>query len=651
MVVYNKITMQYVEVAPLIIVRQDSAILTYESPEPIAPGVIVTIPIGKRTVLGVVWSMASKPSYATKPLVSIVESVPLPQPLLQLTSWMSDYYSIHLATVLQAVLPTGLHKKRRHKAIGMFNVERDRTNIVLNVSQQQIMKDINDAAGKTVLLHGVTGSGKTAIYIEVVKKSIAQGKSAIVLTPEISLTPQLVAEFQHHFEHIILTHSQLTEATRHQQWLKALKTKTPQVVIGPRSALFLPLKNVGVIIIDEAHEPSYKQEQQPRYTAQRAARLLANYHHAQLILGTATPNVSEYYFAQQSGAILRLAEKAKKEQNSRIHIVDASKRQKFSRNQLFSTQLIKAINEQLAKQKQILLFHNRRGTASSILCENCGWHAACEGCLLPLTLHADINKLLCHVCGNTHTIPPHCPMCKQADIIFKGVGTKRIEAEAIKLFSQARIARFDADAKHDEQLHKQYQAIYNGDIDIIIGTQLLAKGLDLPKLGLVGLVQADAGLLLPDFQARERVFQLISQACGRVGRQDHETEVIVQTFYPRDTVVSAGVQEDYNRFYIEEIKERRRGNYPPFTHMLKLVCAYKTETGAVNASRSLVHSLRKCYPEVEFIGPTPAFYERLHGLYRWQILAKSHSRRALQTVALHIPKQWQIELDPYSLIS
>ncbi|HEX6462137.1 MAG TPA: primosomal protein N' [Candidatus Saccharimonadales bacterium] len=643
--------MQYIEVAPLTIFRQDTDILTYETKAVISPGTIVTIPIGKRTATGVVYGHASKPIYITKPIIDIVETEPLPKPLLDLARWMSNYYSVHLATVLQGMLPAGLRKNRRIKNSGENAAKRTRTNFVLNKAQLQALDAISHTKGKTVLLHGITGSGKTAVYIEAVKKVLASGKSAIVLTPEISLTPQIVAEFQHYFKQIVLTHSQLTEANRHQQWLRALNATTPQIIIGPRSALFLPLKHIGVIIIDEAHEPSYKQEQQPRYSAQRVARILANYHGADLILGTATPSVNDYYLAQKSGTIVSLHQKAKAQQNSQAQIVDASKRQNFSRNQLFSNKLIKAINQQLTNQRQVLLFHNRRGTASSTLCEHCGWHAACERCLLPLTLHADTHKLLCHVCGATHPIPPHCPMCKHADIIFKGVGTKKIEAEAIKLFPQATIARFDADAKHDEQLHKQYQAIYDGDIDIIIGTQLLAKGLDLPKLGLVGLVQADAGLLLPDFQAKERVFQLISQACGRVGRQEHPTEVIVQTFYPRDDVVAAGVNEDYERFYKAEISERRHGNYPPFTHMLKLVCAYKTEAGALKASRSLAKELGQAYANVEVIGPTPAFYERLRGLYRWQVLIKSNSRQQLQAIALGIPKQWQVELDPYSLIS
>ena len=642
--------MRFYEVAFTSIIRKDSDVLTYHSETAVPIGSLVTAPVGKKQLAGIVCREVARPAYETKPLGELIEHTPIPQPLLQTATWMSQYYSTHLAIVLQTLLPAGLTKKRRAAAANHNFPKRERTQFLLNEEQIEAVQKITNSDQKTVLLHGVTGAGKTAVYIEVARQTIREGKSVIILTPEISLTPQLVAEFQNHFERVVFTHSQLSEAERHLQWRTVLCANEPQIIIGPRSALFLPAQKIGAIIIDECHEPSYKQEQQPRYTTSRVARILATKHHARLVLGSATPSVSDYFLASSQGIVATLTKRAKEFSPPKITLIDASKRNQFSRSQVFSTQLIKSIADQLAQKKQILLFHNRRGSASSILCEKCGWHAACEDCLLPLTLHTDIYKLQCHVCGKKSRIPANCPVCKHADIIFKGIGTKGLEAEVRRLFPKARIGRFDADSEKGEKLHDQYQAVYDGDIDIIIGTQLIAKGLDLPKLGLAAIVQADTGLLLPDFQARERAFQLISQACGRVGRQDHTTEVIVQTFYPEKSVVAQAIHEQYEAFFEDEIKERKRAHYPPFIHLLTLVCVYKTEASAVRASRELTASLRQNHPNVEIIGPTPAFYERLRGSYRWQITIKSTQRTALQAIAATIPPKWQIELDPHSLL-
>lgn len=644
--------MHFYEAAPLKIVRQDSIVLTYHSHAALSIGSIISIPVGKKTLPAVVWRQVGKPAYATKPIEHILELNTLPLPLLKTAVWMSDFYGTHLATVLQTMLPAGLQKKRRtQKDTIQMRAERERTHFLLNDNQQSALASIEQASGKTILLHGITGSGKTAVYIEYVKRLAMRQKSAIVLTPEIALTPQLTAEFEQHFPTVLISHSRLTEAERHQQWRRVLEANEPLVIIGPRSALFMPVKNLGVIIIDEAHEPSYRQEQQPRYTSSRVAKVLASAHKAQLILGSATPSVADYYMAERYGVITPMSVRAKSNERPNITVIDATRREWFGRHPMFSTELLEKMAANLSVKRQVLLFHNRRGTASSTLCQSCGWHAACRDCLLPLTLHADTGTLRCHVCGYSEHIPPHCPQCHRADIIFKGLGTKRLEQEVQKLFPRARVARFDADTEKGEALHEQYQAVYDGDIDIIIGTQLIAKGLDLPNLGIVGIPQADAGLMLPDYGARERTFQLVSQAAGRVGRQLHATEVIVQTYYPDDPLIKAAVKEDFASFYAHELIERQRAHYPPFVHLAKLVCAYKTEAAAVRSSRELAARLRRTHKNVKVIGPTPAFYERLRGLYRWQITLKSSSRETLQQIASTTPKPWHVELDPHSLLS
>ena len=566
--------MFYYEVAPLRIVRTGSTMLTYASAEAVAPGTIIRVSIGQSHALAVVWKKVAKPHYETKPIAAIIDPIPLPKALLQTAIWMADYYSVHLATVLQTMLPSGLEKQRRLSKTSASNPVRERTNYVLNTEQQQALEAIQRAQKETVLLHGITGSGKTAVYIELARSLLTAGKSVIVLTPEISLTPQLVAEFTSHFTNVIATHSQMTESARHQAWQTILHADEPHIIIGPRSALFMPVQNLGAIIIDECHEPSYKQEQQPRYQAARAARIIATAAGAHLVLGSATPNISDFYIAQQSGLVVGLTKRAKALHVPTVTIIDATKRPYFSRNPILATPLIEAMQSHLSQGRQALLFHNRRGTAGSTLCQQCGWHAECDTCHLTLTLHADSGQLRCHLCGFTGPIPPNCPICHKADVVFRGIGTKRIENEVAKLFPRA-----------------------------------------------------------------------------RVGRQDHATEVFVQTYRPDEAAIICGTHESYQAFYADEIIQRQRGHYPPFSYLLKAICSYKTEAAAVRGSRMVAAKIKADHPDAIVIGPTPAFYERLRGVYRWQVTVRSPRRQLLQTIAREIPTNWHVELDPHSLLS
>jgi len=500
----------------------------------------------------------------------------------------------------------------------------------------------------------VTGSGKTAVYIELVKRALARGQSAIVLVPEIALTSQLIAEFSNHFRDVLLAHSRQTEAERHAVWRQALHASTPQVVIGPRSALFLPLPHVGLIVIDEAHEPTYKQEQSPRYHALRAAHSLAEASQAKLVLGSATPLVTDYYLAQfASRPVIRLDKPAV--QNTvkpDVSLVDMTKRSNFKRHRFLSDTLLLELEKTFASGNQALIFHNRRGSASMTLCENCGWQAGCPRCYVPLTLHGDQHLLRCHICGYKAKVPTSCPDCGSVDIFHKGIGTKLIESELRRLFPDKTIARFDGDSADNETVEARYNELYQGTIDIIIGTQVIAKGLDLPKLRTVGIVQADAGLSLPDYSSAERTFQLLAQAIGRVGRSTHPTTVIVQSYQPTHPVVVAGLHQDYAGFYDLAMKQRKTAVFPPFTHLLKLQCVYKTESSAVTNAKKLAEILRAKLPgDVEILGPTPAFYERTRDTYRWQLVLKSPKRSHLQAAVRLLPPQyWQFELDPQSLL-
>lgn len=645
--------MHYYEVAPNQIIRADSDTFTYTHGQSLAIGTLVEIEVGKKTLVGVIMSEATKPAYETKPISSVAESAPLPEALVATARWLADYYATPLASVLQTILPRGLTKKRRAAKHALDHPHRSRTKNVLTADQANALAQIRQMAPGTALLHGVTGSGKTRVYLEAAKDCLASDRSVIVLVPEIALTSQLVADFRHDVDHILLTHSKQTEAERHRIWQEALLSQQPRVIIGPRSALFTPLRDVGLVIIDECHEPSFKQEQAPRYSALRTASTLIQQTSGKLVMGSATPLVADYYMAlhakrpvisMSTPAVLGATPPT-------TTLVDMTKRGNFTRHHFLSDSLLAQIDSDLASNQQVLLFHNRRGSASTTLCDNCGWRAGCERCFVPLTLHADTHTLICHICGNRHPVPTMCPQCGYVDIIHKGIGTKLIEAEVRKLFPNTNIARFDGDTTDEATVDRRYQEIYDGKIQLLIGTQVLAKGLDLPHLRTVGVVQADAGLSLPDYSASERTFQLLAQVVGRVGRSHHPTNVIVQSYQPSTSVIRDALAQDYATFYERTLKLRHAMHFPPFYFLLKLTCIYKTEAAAIRNSKQFATLVRTLAYDIEILGPTPAFYERVRDTYRWQLVIKSRSRQELTKVLSHLPpKNWQYELDPISLL-
>ncbi len=649
--------MEYFEVAPLKIVRATAGVFTYHaaSESDVTIGAIVTIPVGKKELQGLVVKKVAKPEYETKEITGVVVATPLPASLIETALWLSNYYTTHLATVLQTVLPRGLDKKRRaSKGAPEILSIRERTKKVLNPEQSEAVASILEGSEGTTLLQGITGSGKTEVYKALAQDAVTRGRSAIILVPEISLTSQLVDEFSHSFANTLITHSQMTEAQRHVAWQKALTAKEPLVIVGPRSALFMPVPDLGLVVIDEAHEPSYKQESAPRYSALRAATMLGRFAKARVIFGSATPLIADRYVAEQHKTpIIKLSKKARNNtQPTTVTVVNMTKRDSFKQHTFLSDALLKEIGHNIKHGQQSLIFHNRRGSASTTLCENCGWTAECGRCFIPYVLHTDTHTLQCHICGGKERIPTSCPVCNDASIIHKGVGTKRIEAELARLFPKAIIARFDSDNTKEQTVASRYEELYKGDIDIIIGTQVVAKGLDLPKLRTVGVIQADSGLILPDFAANERAFQLLAQVIGRVGRDERATNVIVQSYQPDHPVIKFGTAQDYDGFYEYALAERKRGNFPPFRYILQLTNVYKTESAAIRNAQILARELRSKLPKtVEILGPTPAFYERQHDTYRWQLILKSAQRTELTAALTHIPPtHWQSELDPHSLL-
>ena len=639
----------FFEVAPSKIIRSGSDSFTYSSSLELPIGAVVKIPVGKKEFIGVVIKKVVQPKYKTRDILEILYSPGIPLNLVKTALWLADYYSSPLASVVTLLLPSGITKKRRAKNTAEV-VSSSRTKKVLTLDQQKASRKIleNERDNKTSLLFGVTGSGKTQVYIDLALRKQQDGKSSIFLVPEISLTPQLVSEVSLHFPDLIVYHSRLTEAEKHLLWNKVVNSSDPIVVIGPRSALFLPINNLGLIAVDEEHEPSYKQDKTPRYSALRMARILASYNKASLILGSATPLIQDFYMAETSDGIVALPNPAQKNTlKPDLFLIDMTNRNKFKKHRFLSDELISAIE----KNSQTLIYHNRRGSASITLCENCGWTAVDEETGLPLVLHIDKNKLVNHLTNKTYRVPTNCPSCGDAGIIHKGIGTKLIEQELRRLFPNKKIARFDGDNLSEETLEKSYDKLLSGEIDIIVGTQIVAKGLDLPHLNTVAVIQADAGLAIPDFASNERTFQLVSQVVGRVGRNQNKTNVIVQTYQKDSKIIKFAINQDYTGFYNYELAIRKKTNFPPYTYLLKLTCSYKTEAAAFKNARKVANEIIELYPNVQLFGPAPAFYEKIGDKYRWQIIVKAKNRSVLKEVAKMAPQPyWQFELDPTSLL-
>ena len=669
----------YYEVIPTTTFKKSplfsDGLLTYSFDQNLAPGTIVSIPLGKKTALGIIYRKTTAPTdqnFIIKSINKIVHPIPLPNHLLKSLAWLSSYYLNPVAKTANLFLPLGIEKNRRKKSSASTfipqssNPIQDMTSpiaattthyqIPLNPAQKQALTELHKIKTHTKLLHGITGSGKTNIYLELASQVFSSNQSVILLVPEISLTPQLVGRFQEHFgTQVISLHSKLTEAERHLIWQRIHEAdqSTPFVIIGPRSALFSPLKNLGLIIIDEAHEPSFYQDTSPRYHALRLASFMAQTLKIDCLLGTATPRVEDYFLAQKNHAYVALSEKAKSiTSQTKISLIDLKDRALFTRNRYFSDALLQDIENNLKQHKQTLLFHNRRGSAPLTICEHCGYQVLCPNCLLPLTLHSDSYQLICHTCGHHEPVPSTCPVCHHGSLIHKGFGTKLLESELKKLFKSTRIARFDADNTTADSLIQNFEAVKNGDVDIIIGTQTIAKGLDLPLLNTVGIVQADANLNLPDYAAEERTFQLITQVIGRVGRGHTDVNhVFLQTFQPEHPVILAAKSLDYAKFADYLLKKRQLSHLPPFFYLLRISIVKKTENLAIKKIMNL-HSALKKFPDVYLSAPTPSFHEYTPSGYSWQIIVKAKKRDSLTHLIESLDQYPEIRfaIDPPSLI-
>jgi len=648
--------MHYYEVLVASMTYHGSEALTYSSTELLSTGQLVRVSLRERSVLGIVLRATTKPSFKVKPLAAIAPFPSLSAQSLQLLAWLRAYYPAPLGTVVrQFVPPTEVFPKFENKD------DKPSSNIpqpqpaslpALNPEQRTALETINGAG--THLLHGITGSGKSRVYVELAARTIAEGRSAIILTPEIGLTAQLTQTFQAAFgvHSVYVLHSRLTAAERRTIWYELLARTQPVIVIGPRSALFSPLHNIALIVLDESHDNAYKNESAPHYQAARVAAKLASLHSATLVLGSATPNIEDYYLAGiKKRPIIAMQQLAKQTDTPlAIEMVDMRKPELFSRNRLISNTLLQHMAHALERSEQSLLYLNRRGTANVVLCSQCGWQSACPNCDLSLTYHGDEHRLRCHVCGFQTMLPTSCPVCANTEILFKSVGTKAVVDALAKLFPTARVQRFDTDTKKSERLEQHIGHLQDGGADIIVGTQMVGKGLDLPKLAVVGIINADSSLLIPDYTAAEQTYQLISQVVGRVGRGHRASTVVVQTYNPENATLQAAVHREWQNFYDAELHERKTYHFPPFTYLLKLRVLRASSQSAQKAAATFAETLTKDFPSVTIEGPAPSFHPRIDSKYSWQLLIKSSSRKDLVAIVMQLPSGWSYDIDPVNLL-
>lgn len=509
----------------------------------------------------------------------------------------------------------------------------------LNAEQAAVVEQVTSQIAQEsnpFLLEGVTGSGKTEVYLHIIDKVLKLGKTAIVLVPEISLTPQMTNRFISRFgKQVAIMHSALSDGEKFDEWRK-IKSGQARVVVGARSAIFVPIENIGAIIIDEEHEATYKQESNPRYHARDVALLRAKYHKAVLLMGSATPSIESrarasrgvYQFLQLTHRANPMAKIPK------VEIVDFRDYVGQQEVSNFTPYLLEKIADRLEKNEQVVLMLNRRGYSSFIMCRDCGYVDECPNCDISLTLHMDTKTMNCHYCGFEKSIPHTCPNCHSCSIRYYGTGTQKAYDELVEVFPQARILRMDVDTTRQKGAHQRILDKFgNHEADILLGTQMIAKGLDFPNVTLVGVLNADTSLNLPDFRSSERTFQLLTQVAGRAGRAEKEGEVLIQTYNPQHYAIQLAQKQDYEAFYAYEMGIRRQLAYPPYYFTVGLTLSHKDEQTVVRKSFELLQLLRQQLSDkIKILGPTPKPIARTHNLYHYQIIVKYRFEDNLENV-------------------
>lgn len=490
---------------------------------------------------------------------------------------------------------------------------------------EQVDSAIDHCQETTFLLEGVTGSGKTEVYLQTIQHALDGGKTALMLVPEIALTPQIVRQFKARFgDRVALLHSALSDGERYDEW-RRIRRGEAQVVVGARSAIFAPLNHLGIIIMDEEHETSYKQEDMPRYHARDVAQWRSHYHHCPVLLGSATPSLESRARAQKGVyQWLRLTQRVNGKALPQVHLIDMRQAGRYAPAADISRELAENIQEKLALNEQVVLMLNRRGYSSFLMCRECGKVLKCPNCDISLTYHKDTNSLKCHYCGHEEAVPLKCPHCHSKELRYFGTGTQRVEKELAELFPAARILRMDVDTTRRKGAHERILNRFGKQqADILLGTQMIAKGLDFPNVTLVGVLNADTSLGLPDFRASERTFQLLTQVSGRAGRAEKEGEVLIQTFNPDHYAIQDAKDQDYERFFVKEMQVRHQGGYPPYYYTIQITASDRVETVAAQKvfqiRKEIVNYLSH---EAVILGPTPQSIARINNRYYYQLVIK-----------------------------
>lgn len=520
----------------------------------------------------------------------------------------------------------------------------------LMVEQKTALDTINRAMDReksgTVLLHGVTGSGKTEVYLQAIQHGLDQGKGAIVLVPEISLTPQTVDRFRSRFgDCVAVLHSSLSDGERHDEWHR-IRNGEAQIAIGARSALFSPIENVGLIVVDEEHEATYKQDESPRYNARDVAVMRGHLENCCVVLGSATPAMES--FKNVRDGRYELAEMLMRVDDRSMplmRVIDMRiEAEKDGRAKIFSSELVSAIYDRLNNGEQVILFLNRRGFSSSLQCEQCGYVAECAECSVSMTYHKKQHKLLCHICGAEEKVPARCPDCGDPEFKYAGMGTQKIEEVLEKLCPSAKVARMDSDTMRKKDSYRTVlDQFRTGKIDILLGTQMIAKGLDFPNVTLVGVLHADMSLHVPDFRAGERTFQLLTQVAGRAGRGEIAGEVIVQAYTPHHPAIQAARRLDYDGFCVQDLEFRKELSYPPFSHLVLLTFKGENEIEVMQTADGYSERLEKILPKtVTHAPPMPSPLARAKGYYRYQIMLRCEHTIKMTRPIRHVQSTYKM---------
>ena len=647
-----------------------SRTFVYRLNEPVHAGCRVLVPFRRREVEGFVVGLRKDPpsGVAIHDVQKVLDSEPLIRPdVFELCQWISDYYLAPPGEVLKSALPPGIAAKHLEKHVaGIAGTVCDRTNAPnLTADQARVLNLIEQSNGfHAILLHGVTGSGKTEVYLRAVESFLAQGKTALVLVPEIGLTPQLTERFAERFSgRTAVLHSSLTKRRRIDDWLRIYHGEAP-VVIGTRSAVFAPLRNLGLIVVDEEHETSYKQEEMPRYHARDTAVMRAKLAGAVAVLGSATPSMESFRNAEgKKYTYTAISNRVENRPLPEVEIVNMREEYSAAGKQVvFSRRLIEAVALRLERGEQTMLLLNRRGYAAFLLCRHCGFTFQCTSCSVAMTFHRSIDKLVCHYCGEAKRPPSRCADCNSEYIYYVGEGTERLEAELKQIFQEARIGRIDRDTmRHIRDYERVLGGFRKGEIDILVGTQMIAKGHDFPRVTLVGVIGADGPLSLPDFRAAERTFQLLTQVAGRSGRGDSPGEVVIQAYVPDHYTFQLACTHRFEDFYAHESRYRKAMFYPPFASLAGITVLDRDPARAATLARDVGKFLDSVKtPAIRILGPAPAPVERIKSVHRHQLLIKSSSRtvlhRMLKQLQQHLednkvgPTRVIVDVDPVSLM-